>query len=142
VTVTGTSTTDAVNVELTAAGLKSLAATGVETLTVKAAATQVSGADLTIASLETNGNTVKFTGTNDVAITNIAVAAGADTVAENNGKVDASGLTGDLTIGIDTTADDDNFAVLGGTGKLNLTTANVTGNQSAQGQDADDTVYR
>lgn len=134
VTVTGTSTTDAVSAELTAATTASLAATGVETLTVKAAATQVSGADLTIASLETNGNTVKFTGTNDVAVTNIAVTG------ETNGKVDASGLTGDLTIGINTTADDDNFAVLGGTGKLNLTTANATGNQSAQGQDADDTV--
>jgi len=134
VTVTGTSTTDAVSAELTAATTASLAATGVETLTVKAAATQVSGADLTIASLATKGNTVKFTGTNDVAVTNIAAAG------ETNGKVDASGLTGDLTIGIDTTADDDNFAVLGGTGKLNLTTANITGNQSAQGQDADDTV--
>jgi hypothetical protein len=134
VTVTGTSTTDAVNAELTAATTASLAATGVETLTVKAAATQVSGADLTITTLETKGNTVKFTGTNDVAVTNIAATG------ETNGKVDASGLTGDLTIGINTTANDDNFAVLGGTGKLNLTTANITGNQSAQGQDADDTV--
>ncbi|MBV5304497.1 MAG: hypothetical protein JZU70_09915, partial [Chlorobium sp.] len=134
ITVGGSSVTDAVSVEFTAATLTSLTDTGVETLNVKASAPAISGADLTITSLVTKGHTVKMTGTNDLAVTNIGLAG------ETNGKLDASGLTGEVTVGIDTTGDSENFSVTGGTGKLTLTTANITGEQVAIGNSADDTV--
>ena len=58
----------------------------IETLTIAAAATAVTGTDLTIGAIEAGVNTVNVTGTNDVVITTLVA-----------GTVNASGLTGNLT---------------------------------------------
>lgn len=126
VTVGGTGTSDAVTAEITAASETSVTLTGVETLTVKASATQVSGADLTIGTLATGGNKAVFTGTNDVTLTSVT----------GNGKVDATALAGDLIVS-GTTA---SVEVKGGTGKVTVTATGAATDLAVVGQSADDTV--
>ncbi|NCC04703.1 MAG: hypothetical protein EOM37_11830 [Proteobacteria bacterium] len=129
VTVAGTGTADAVTAELTTAAVTRVTSTGVETLTVKANATQVSGADVTIATVDTGGaNTIKLTGANDVTVTTLNGAAG---------KLDATALEGDLIVSGTGTV---STSVSGGTGKLNFTYSGTTQDGVAIGQSADDTV--
>lgn len=129
VTVAGTGTADAVTAELTTAAVTSVTSTGVETLTVKANATQVSGADVTITTVNTGGaNTIKLTGTNDVTVGTLNGAAG---------TLDASALAGDLVVGATGAV---STSVKGGTGKLNFTYSGTTQDGVAIGQSADDTV--
>lgn len=129
VTVGGTGTADAVTAEVTAATVDDLISAGVETLTIKANATQVSGADITIAIADTGGaNTIKLTGTNDVTVGTLNGAAG---------TLDASALAGDLVVGATGAV---STSVKGGTGKLNFTYSGTTQDGVAIGQSADDTV--
>lgn len=125
VTITGTSTTDTATAELTASQT-SVTATGVETLNLKANATTTSGTDLTISTLATNGNKVVLTGTNDVALTAVTGA---------NGTVDATALSGDLSLG--TAA---SVTIKGATGKNTITTTGAATDVSVVGQNSDDTV--
>lgn len=133
ITVAGTGTSDAVSAILTGATHTAVEATGVETLSITAAATAISGADLSIGTLTTNANTIKLLGTNDVAI-----AAVADEAGNNAGTIDASALAGTLSVTMASATD--SVAIKGGTGILTFSTSNASGDVSVVAQDANDTV--
>jgi len=140
VTVAGAGTADAVTATITSATADAVVLNGVETLTLTSAAPSVSGADMTAASLDTNGNKLVILGTNDVTITAVATA---DT-GNDSGTIDASGLVGALTItGTET---DEALDVLGGTGSnvVNLdavaTDVTYTGGAGADTVTADNTT--
>ena len=98
----------------------------IETLTIVAAATAVTGTDMTIVGIEAGANKVVLTGTNDVVVTNIIAKT-----------FDASGLTGDLTA---TSTTDAVFTVSGATGANTIVFAGTTVDASYTGQNGDDTV--
>jgi hypothetical protein len=127
ITVGGTGTNDTATAEITSATQTSIVGSGVETLTVKANATLVSGADLTIGTLTTFANKVVLTGTNDVTLT---------TLTSTSGIVDASALVGDLVV----TGTTSSVEVKGGTGALTLTSTGATTAVTAVGQSGIDSV--
>lgn len=130
-TVTGSGTADVLNVEVTGAtqtGLIQAAAT--ETVNLTANATAVSGTDLTLATYDTKGGTLKLLGTNDVSMTNVTTG----------GTIDASGLTGKLTV-TQVAGATHNLAVTGGSGNLSVTgTSALTETLDVVGGAGDDTV--
>ena len=126
VTISGTGTSDSATAELTAAANTSVTLTGVETLNIKANATQTSGTDLTISTLALGTNKAVLSGTNDVALTSVT----------GTGSVDASALVGDLTVG--TAA---SVSIIGSsTGKLTATSTGTTTDFAAVGGAGNDTV--
>ena len=56
VTIAGAGTADSASATVTSATVTDMILSGVETLTVTAAAPSISGADLTVTTLDTNGN--------------------------------------------------------------------------------------
>jgi hypothetical protein len=135
VTVAGSGTADAVAAEVTAATVDDLALSGVETLTVTAAAAATSGADLTIADYDSAGNKLVLNGTNDVTITSAEEGtAGGSAV----GTIDATGLTGALVIS--GTAANENITVIGGTGNNSMTFSGTSSDATFTGQTGNDTV--
>ena len=88
-------TADALSLKLTSARYAAITqgAHDVETLTIEAAAAQVTGADLTIDSINAGAdNTVVLKGTNDVVVSAVAAAK----------SIDASALNGALSVGTGT----------------------------------------
>ncbi|PVE04999.1 hypothetical protein [Limnohabitans sp. Rim28] len=127
ITVAGSGTSDSATATLTAAANTSVTLTGVETLNLQAAATAVSGTDLTISTLATGGNDVVLGGDNDVVLTAVT----------GNGEVDATTLNGTLTVS-GTTA---SITVSGPAAKaLALTSTGTATNIVANGGSAADTV--
>jgi len=130
-TVTGSGTADVLNVEVTGATQTGLIqAVATETVSMTANATLVSGTDLTLATYNTNGKTLNLLGTNDVSMTNVTTG----------GTIDASGLTGKLTV-TQVAGATHNLAVTGGSGNLSVTgTSALAETLTVVGGAGDDTV--
>jgi S-layer protein len=135
VTVAGAGTADTATATVTSATVTDMILSGVETLNVVAAAPSVSGADLTVTTLDTNGNKVVLSGSNDVTFTTIDHSGGTGSSA---GTVDASALTGGLTVS--GTQADENLTLLAGSGTNAITLSGTTSTQSYTGGNGKDTV--
>ena len=144
VTVAGTGSADSATVTFTGATptATNLTLSGVETLNVVAAATEGTGTDFTVTTLDldTASNKVVVTGSNDISLGNIT----------GTGQVNASAVTGSVTLtqaasqqaltltGSATAANTVTFTATtgdasytGGTGADTVTFANTTGNATA-----------
>jgi hypothetical protein len=135
VTVAGAGTADTASVEVTSATVTDMILDGVETLTVTAAAAAVSGADLTVTTLDTNGNKLVMLGSNDVTFTTIDESGASGASA---GTVDASAMTGGLVVS--GTQADENLTLLAGSGTNAITLSGTTSTQSYTGGINKDTV--
>lgn len=100
----------------------------IETLNLIAAATAVTGTDLTITDIEAGTGTVVITGTNDVVVTEVIA-----------GTVNASGLTGNLTM-TQQAADTAAMVVSGATATNSMTFTATANDSSYTGQNGNDTV--
>jgi hypothetical protein len=137
VTVAGSGTTDSATVELTSATNTSLSLSGVETLNVTANAPLLTGTDMTISALNTDGNTVNISGTNDLVIT--LLEDGDNGATDNTGTVDASSLVGNFTVsGTDASEDLTLSGSLTGTNAITLSQDAAT--SSYTGGAGNDTV--
>ncbi|PVE05020.1 hypothetical protein B472_16550, partial [Limnohabitans sp. Rim28] len=135
VSVAGSSTTDSVTATVTSSAVDALTTDSVNTVNVVAAATARTGADLTIADMNTEGFKFVFTGTNDVTITDLEEGSNGGTTM---GTVDASALVGNLIV--TTSAANENLTLLGSTGDNTVTTIGTTSTVSVTTQAGDDTV--
>ena len=135
VTIAGAGTADTASASITTATVTDMILTGVETFTVTAEAPSVSGADLTVTTLDTNGNKLVVLGANDVTFSTIDHSGGAGTSA---GTVDASAMTGNLTVSA--TQADENLTLSGGSGTNAITLSGTTSTQTYTGGNGNDTV--
>ncbi|MBZ9566127.1 beta strand repeat-containing protein [Modicisalibacter tunisiensis] len=125
-TGTNDSKADSVNISFSEDQKTTTTFTNFETVNIEASAEAGTGTDLTIASLAASGATVNVTGDNDVELSTIATKS-----------LDASALTGDLTIGGSTSAD---ATIAGSEGKNDVTmdASNAGDKATFVGQDSDD----
>lgn len=100
----------------------------IETTTIVCEATAVSGTDMTITDIEAGTNKVILTGTNDVVVTEVIAKT-----------VDASGLTGNLTI-TQQAANTAAMTISGATGTNVVVFTATTNDSSYTGQNGNDTV--